>query len=120
MLRSLVTGTAAELQRAPSQPDAQFPIDLASCGKVGFAFTSIIDNSITICPLTWGGTFNTNQNSYNFGLGLPTRVDDVAVTDDISFLDNLRSLSVTLLHELCHVVARSEFSHCSPDRVHEH
>jgi hypothetical protein len=93
----------------PSLNDPNFPLDLRTCGKTNIALTSTLANVIIICPLAWGGTFQTDQgNSYEFGPGLPATTAEIQITQDTTFLDNLRSLATTLLHEYCHLVGRGK------------
>ncbi|KAF4617097.1 hypothetical protein G7Y89_g15053 [Cudoniella acicularis] len=103
-----VSGIYAETEARRSAPDPNFPLDLASCGVNGFGITGVRMNAVMICPLSWGGQYNSGQNIYNFGARLPATTSEVTIAQDITYIDDLRSIAQTLLHEYLHVVARGQ------------
>jgi hypothetical protein len=104
MYVDVTTDTWYNPQVRLSTGDPNYPVDMGLCGKTTFALTSVSQNWITFCPLAWG-----NWNEYDLGSALPTMTAGIAVTQNATYIDQLLSLSMTLLHEYTHLVARGTY-----------
>ncbi|KAH8671908.1 hypothetical protein BGZ60DRAFT_563416 [Tricladium varicosporioides] len=108
MLHDVVTNAYLDTTKNPNANDPEFPIDLDPCGMRGYAFTMVSLNVITICPLSWGGSFTREPNTYTFGNALAVTAGEIQVTAGVTHIDELLSLSHTLLHEYMHLVGRGK------------